>query len=156
MNSVLVEALDAFKMSARNIIRDRFSETNLLPLSPPNLTTNTQAYAASIQVSSGAKDEEINSISHQTVAPIEVQVTRTDDPMVFFQAKGTQKSLRNNILQDAEYDILRKIAVTPIQHMRKECMTIIKSEWYHSTLPLECIFNSPRYLPSHQIFTEVF
>ena len=55
MNFVLVEAWDAFKMSAGNIIRDSFAKTNLPPLSPPNLTTNNQACAASIQVSSGAK-----------------------------------------------------------------------------------------------------
>ena len=41
MNSVLVEAWDDFKMSAGNIIRDRFAKKNPLPLSLPNLTTNT-------------------------------------------------------------------------------------------------------------------
>ena len=58
MNYVLVEAWYAFKMSAVNIIREIFAKKKLLPLSPPYLTTNTQAYAASIQVSSGAKTEE--------------------------------------------------------------------------------------------------
>ena len=53
------------------------------PLRPPKLTTNTQACAASIQVSSGAKAEEINDTSRHKVAHIEVQVTRTDDPMIF-------------------------------------------------------------------------
>ena len=87
---------------------DSFSKTKLLPLSPPELTTNTQACAASIQVYSGAKAEEINNISLQKVAPIKLQVTRTDDPMVFFQAKGTQKSLSNIIIWAAEYDAVRK------------------------------------------------
>ena len=57
MNSVLVESWDAFKMSAGNIIRDSFAKTKLPPLRPNNLTTNTQACAASIQVSSGSKAE---------------------------------------------------------------------------------------------------
>ena len=43
MNSILVEAWDTFKVSAGNIIRDRFAKTNLPPLSPTNLTTNIQA-----------------------------------------------------------------------------------------------------------------
>ena len=63
----------------------------LPPLSPPNLTTNTQACAASIQVYYEAKAEDINSISCQTVAPIELQVTRTDDPMVVLRANGKKQ-----------------------------------------------------------------
>ena len=75
MNSVLVEAWDAFKMSASNIIRDSFAKTKILPLRPPNLTTNTQAYSASSQ-----------------------QDTMTDDPMVVLRSNGIQQSLRNIIL----------------------------------------------------------
>ena len=70
----------------------------LPPLSPTEFTKNTQAYAVSIQVSSGSKSEEINNISRHTFGTIEVQVTRNDDPMVFLRAKGTQKSSRNIIL----------------------------------------------------------
>ena len=55
MNSVLVEAWDTFKVSADNIIRDRFAKINLPPLTPPYLTKNTQACAAFIQVSFGSK-----------------------------------------------------------------------------------------------------
>ena len=57
MNSVLVEARDAFKVSAGNIIRDRFVKTKLPPLSPPDLTTNTQACDPYIQVSYVPKAE---------------------------------------------------------------------------------------------------
>ena len=57
MNSVLVEAWNAFNVSAGNIVRENFAKTNLLHLRPPNLTTNTQACAASTQVSSGDKAE---------------------------------------------------------------------------------------------------
>ena len=56
MNSVLFEAWGAFNMSAGNIIRYSFAKTKLPPIIPTNLTANTQACAASIQVSSGAKD----------------------------------------------------------------------------------------------------
>ena len=38
MNSVLVEAWDAFNISAGNIIRDRFTKTKLSPFSPTDLT----------------------------------------------------------------------------------------------------------------------
>ena len=61
------------------------------PLIPTDLTTNTQARAASIQVSSGSKAGEINNISIHTVVSIELQVTNTDDHMVVLQAKGTQQ-----------------------------------------------------------------
>ena len=57
MNFVLVEVWYAFKMSAGNIIKDSFAKTKLPPFSPTNLTTNFQAYAASIQVSYGSKAE---------------------------------------------------------------------------------------------------
>ena len=40
------------------------------PLRPPNLTTNTQACSASIQVYSGAKAGEINNISRHRSTPI--------------------------------------------------------------------------------------
>ena len=55
MNSALVEVWDAFKMSARNIIRDRFAKNILPPLIPTDLTKNAQACAAFVQVSSGEK-----------------------------------------------------------------------------------------------------
>ena len=57
MNSILVEAWDAFKVSTRKLVRDRFVKTKLDPLSIPNFTTQTQAYVASVQLFYGAKDE---------------------------------------------------------------------------------------------------
>ena len=65
-NSILVEARDAFKVSSGKDIRDRFVRKIYPPLIPPNLTTNTQSYAASGQLSSGAKTEEINDIFRAT------------------------------------------------------------------------------------------
>ena len=82
MNSVLFEAWDAFKVSAGNVIRDSFEKIMLLPIQPPDIATNIQACAASVEVYSGAKSEEINNISRQTVAHIGLKVTRTDDHMV--------------------------------------------------------------------------
>ena len=119
MNSILVEAWDALKMSAGNTIRDSFAKTMLLPLRPPKLTKNTQACAASIQVSYWAKAEEINNISLQTVSPIKLQVTSTDDPMVVLRVKGTQQSSRNMILRAAAYDAAIKLTVTPIEETKK-------------------------------------
>ena len=57
MNYVLVEAWHAFNMSAVNIIRDSFVKKKLPPRRPHRLTTNNQACAASIQVSSRTKAE---------------------------------------------------------------------------------------------------
>ena len=128
MNSVLVEALEPFKMSAGNIIRDSFAKTKLPPLIPNYLTTNTQACSASIQVSSGANTEEIKYISLQTVAPIELQVTRTDDPMVVLQEKGVQQSSRNIILWAAVYDAVREITAIHIQDIKKECTTTLNQK----------------------------
>ena len=116
---ILVEAWDAFKIPAGKIMRDSFEKKKLPPLRPPNLTTNTQACAASIQVYSGAKAEEINNISLHKVAPIDLQVNITDDPMVVFQAKSTQQSSRKIIIQAVLYNAVRKITVIPIQDMNK-------------------------------------
>ena len=116
---VLSDAWDSFNISAGNIIRDSFVKTKLPPLIPNNLTKNTQACVVSIQVSSGASTEEINNISLQTVAPIELQVTRTDYPMVILWEKGMQKLSRNIILRSAVYDDVRKITVIPIQDIKK-------------------------------------
>ena len=124
MNSVLVEAWDAFNMSACNIIKESFEKTMLLPLSPPDLTTNNQACADYIQVSSEAKAEEVNNISCQTIAPIKLKVTRTDDPMVVLWSNSMQQSSRNIILRAAAYGALRNRTVTPIQETKKECMNI--------------------------------
>ena len=70
MNSILVEAWDAFKLFSGNIIGYIFVKTKLPPLSPPKFTTNTQACVASVQVFSGAKYQYINEIAHLTIAPI--------------------------------------------------------------------------------------
>ena len=101
MNSVLVEAWDAFKVSSGNIIVDSFSKTCLLPLIPPNMITNTQAMVASVQTSSKG----INWIAEDTVAPIQLQVTSTNDPMVIIRVKGhTQKPSKKILLRAAAYD----------------------------------------------------
>ena len=106
-------------------------ENKYTPLIPPDLTINTQACAASIQVFSGSKAEEINEISHHTVATIEIQLTRTDDPMVVLQAKGSQKSSRKISLWATEYGNVSRISVIPIQETKKECMMILQQKrWY--------------------------
>ena len=78
MSSVLVEAWYAFKVSSGNIIVDSFVKTNLPPLSPPNMIKNTQAMVASVKTYSKG----INKIEEYTIASIQLQVTRTNDPMV--------------------------------------------------------------------------
>ena len=85
MNSVLVKAWEAFKVSSDNIIVDIFAKTHLLPLSPPNMIKNTQACVAFVQTSSKG----INQISEDTLAPMQLQLTRTNDLMVIIRAKGS-------------------------------------------------------------------
>ena len=62
IKSILVESRYTFKVSAGNIIRDRFLKKIYPPLRPPDLTTNNQALTVSVKVSSGPKAEEINNI----------------------------------------------------------------------------------------------
>ena len=78
MNSILVEAWGAFKVSSGNIIVDSFAKTHLFPLIPPNMITNTHAMVDSIQTSSKG----INWIAEDTVSPIQLEVTSTNDPMM--------------------------------------------------------------------------
>ena len=101
MNSTWVEVWYAFKLPAGNIIREIFVKTKLLPLSPPNFSTNTHTCVASIQVSSGTKSEDINATAHQSTKHIKVQEIRTYNPMVVLLAKGVQQPSRNLILQAA-------------------------------------------------------
>ena len=76
---------------------------------------------ASVQTSSKG----INLIAEDTVAPIQLEVTRTNDPMVIIQAKGsTQKPSRNILLRAAAYDTVRKRTVLPLQKMKRETTMI--------------------------------
>ena len=82
---------------------------------------NTQACVASVQTSS----KDINQISEDTLAPIQLQVTRTNDPMVIIRAKGsTQQPSRNILLRAAVYDTVWKRTVLPLQDMKIETMMI--------------------------------
>ena len=117
------ELWEAFTVSAGKIIRDSFTKTHLTPLCPPNMITNTQACVATVQTYSNG----INKIAEDTLAPIQFQVTRTNNTMVIIQAKvSIQKPLRNIILREAAYDTLRKRTVPPLQEMRRETMMILK------------------------------
>ena len=89
------------------------------PLIPKDLTKNTQVCAASIEVSSVSNTEEINNISLQTVAPIDLHVTSTNDPVIFLQEKGMQQLSRTIILRYTVYDAMRKIRVIHIQDIKK-------------------------------------
>ena len=121
MNTVLVEAWDAFKVASGNIIVDSFTKTHQLPLSPPNMLKNTQACVASVQTSS----KFINQISEDTLAPIQLQVTSTNDPMVIIRAKGsTHQPPINILLRAAAYDTEHKQTVLPLQKMKIETMMI--------------------------------
>ena len=93
-----LQELDDFKGSIGNVIRDIFVKTKPPPLSLNYFTTNTQAYFASVQVSSGYKDKEIYFIECHNIAPIYVEEVRTYDPIFFLQEKGIQKSSSTIIL----------------------------------------------------------
>ena len=123
MNSVLVEAWTSFKVSSGNIIVDSFAKTHLLPLSPTNMITNTQAMVASTQTSSKG----IIWIAEDTLAPIQFQVTSTNNPMVIIRAKGSiQQPQRNILLRAAAYDTVLKKTFLPLQETNRENMMILK------------------------------
>ena len=69
INYILDETWEAFKVAFRNTIRYRFAKTNIIPLIPPNMITNTQACVASVQTSSKC----INHITEDTLAPNNLQ-----------------------------------------------------------------------------------
>ena len=46
--------------------------------------------------------------------------------MVFLQEKSSQQSSRNIVLQDAEYDAVRKLTVISIQEMKREFRMILQ------------------------------
>ena len=87
------------------------------------MITNTQACLASVQTSSKG----INQIVEDTLAPIKLQVTRTNEPMVIIRAKGsTQKPSRNILLRAEAYYTVQKRNVLPLQEMKRETMMILK------------------------------
>ena len=61
----------------------------------------------------------MNNISCHAVAHIQLQVIRTDDPMVILQSKGIQQSSSNIIIISAAFDAVIKRTVIPIQDMKK-------------------------------------
>ena len=78
MKYVLVETWKPFTVSYGNIIRDRYTKPHLLPPSTPNMITNTQECVASVQTYSNR----INQIVEDTLSPIRLQATSTNEPMV--------------------------------------------------------------------------
>ena len=48
--------------------------------------------------------------------------------MLFLRKNGMQQSSGNIILQNSAYDAVRKITVTPIQYMKKECMAVLNKK----------------------------
>ena len=86
---------------------------------------NTQAYVASVQTSSKG----INQIAEYILAPIKLQVTRTNNPMVIIRPKGsTKQPPRNIILWAAAYDTVRKRTILPLQDMNIETMMILNQK----------------------------
>ena len=89
------------------------------------MISNTQACVASVQTSSKG----INRIAEDTLAPIQLQLTSTNDPMVIVQAKGsTQQPPRNILLRAEAYDTVRERAVLLLQEMKRETMMILKKK----------------------------
>ena len=78
MNSIFFEAWNTINISAGNIIRDSFSKTQQLPLSPANMKTHIQECVASIQTSSKG----IKRIAKDKLSPIQLLKTRTNNPIV--------------------------------------------------------------------------
>ena len=76
---------------------------------------------ASVQTSSKG----INWIAEDTVAPIQLEVTRTNGPMVISRAKGSnQRPPRKILLRAAAYDSVHKQTFLPLQEIKRETMMI--------------------------------
>ena len=89
------------------------------------MITNTRACVVSIQTSSKG----INHIAEDTLASIKLLTTRTNDPMVIIQAKGSiQQPPRKNLLRAAAYATVRKQTVLHIQEMKREFIMILKQK----------------------------
>ena len=73
MNLISVEAWYAFKVSYVTIIRETFVKTSLLPFIYPDFATNAQECVYFVQVSSGVKAEDINTIENRTIVRIKIQ-----------------------------------------------------------------------------------
>ena len=89
------------------------------------MITNTQACVASIQTSSKV----INQIAEDTLSPIKLLTTRTNDPMVIIRAKvSIQKISINTLLWAAAYDTLQNKTVLPLQGMKREFIMIVNQK----------------------------
>ena len=86
---------------------------NILPLSPPDHETNTQACITENQTPSGKKSEEVEDISRASMAPVAVEAIRMTDPMVVLREKG--RSSRNLFIQAAAYDTFQQMKITTIK-----------------------------------------
>ena len=86
---------------------------NILPLSPPDHETNTQACITANQTPLGKKSEEVEDISRTSMALVAVEAIRMNDPMVVLPAKG--RSSRNLFIQAAAYDTVQQKTITTIK-----------------------------------------
>ena len=87
------------------------------------MITNAQACVASVRTSLKG----INQIAEETLAPINLQVISTNNPMVIIQAKGsTQRPSGNILLRAAVYDTVRKRTVLNLHDMKRETIMILK------------------------------
>ena len=121
MHSVLVETWEAFTLSSGNIIRDIFAKTFLPPLIPTIMITTSQTCEAFVQICSKC----INQIVENTLEPIKLNMTKTNDPMVIIRAKGsTRKPPIKILLQAAAYEAMQTQTVPPPQDMKRENMMI--------------------------------
>ena len=85
INAELVKTWRYFRLSSATIIINAFKKKNIVPLTPPDEDTNTQACLAAAQTPKGEKIKEIKVIARASIAPEDVVVIRTTGPMVVFR-----------------------------------------------------------------------
>ena len=105
MNYFLVEMWHLFQQQSSSVIIDALKNPNLLPLSPPDHDTNTQACLVATQTPPGKKSEETEDISRASMTPGQVKAISTTDPMVILREKG--ESSWNLLIRVAAYDIVQ-------------------------------------------------
>ena len=99
-------------------------KTKLLPLTPPDNDTNTQACLAATQTPSGKKSEEIEEIAGASMAPVAVDVINMMERMVILRSQGNPS--RNLLIQGAAYDTVHQRTILPIQEIKPDEMEIRK------------------------------
>ena len=124
INAVLVETWRSFQISSAPIIINSFKKRNIVPLTPHDEDTKTQACLAAAQTPKGKKAEEIKVIARASINPEDVVVIRTTDTMVVLRDKVNFGASSNLLMRAAAYENFRHRTLLSLQKIRETEMVI--------------------------------